>query len=73
MSKLVLHTQKGCVPCRYLEKMIKDNSLGDMIEFAPDSYHPLVNKRPTLIIDNASALVGVIAIEKYFKTHLIKE
>ena len=71
MSELVLHTQKGCAPCRFLEKVIKDNSLEKKIVLKLDGYHPLVNKRPTLIIDNASAIVGVLAIEKYFKTHLI--
>ena len=72
MSKYVLYTQTGCAPCRFLERIIKENNLEDVIENQEDGYHPLVNKRPTLIIDNASAIVGVLAIESYIQKHLIK-
>jgi len=73
MSKYVLYTQTGCAPCRYLEKIIKDHNLDDVIFNQEDGYHPLVNQRPTLIIDNTSAIVGVLAIEKYIKKHLVKD
>lgn len=69
MTDRVLYTQEKCVPCRYLEKVIKENNI--QVTNKTGGYHPLVNQRPTLIIDNASAIVGVIAIEKYFKTHMM--
>lgn len=70
MTSRVLYTQPSCVPCRYLEKFINDNFLD--VSIKEHGYHPLADKRPTLILDGTNAIVGVLAIEKYFKTHLVK-
>lgn len=72
MSNKVLYVQENCVPCRYLEVLIRDNNLSDVVEIRQGGEHPLVNQRPTLIFGGASAIVGVLAIEKYIKTHLVQ-
>lgn len=69
MKNLVLYvpSEKKCLPCHYVKQLIKDNNYPVTIKRG--GYHPLVTKHPTLIIGEASAIIGPLAIESYFKTY----
>lgn len=73
MPKLVLHTQEKCIPCRYVERLLNESGLHDQVEVKINSYHPLVTKRPTLIIDDTNAVVGVLSIETHIKKLISEE
>lgn len=59
-----------CAACAYVKEMVREHELPVNIKVG--GYHPLANKHPTLILDNASAIVGAVAIEQYLKTHFCK-
>lgn len=60
-----------CAACTYIKEMVREHRLP--VNFKVDAYHPLANKHPTLILDNASAIVGAVSIETYLNTHFVKD
>lgn len=73
MNKLVLHTQENCIPCRYVEELLEKYNIKDQVEIKINAYHPLVIKRPTMVIDDVNAVVGVISIETHIQKLLSEE
>lgn len=61
----------SCAACKYVRQLVGEHRLP--VDIKIGGYHPLVTKHPTLIIDNASAIVGAVSIENYLETHFIKK
>lgn len=62
-------SESGCVPCAWIKKFVANNNIN--VNIITNKDHPLVHDVPTIIIDDASVIKGVLAIQRYLETHII--
>lgn len=69
MKDLVLYVpmEKRCAPCAFIKNLIQERNYP--VKVKAGGYHPLVTKHPTMVIGEASAIVGPLAIQSYLETY----
>ncbi len=60
---------KGCAPCNWIKAFVARHNIP--VTIIEGGTHPLVFDVPALVIDKASIIRGVIAIQRYLETHVI--
>lgn len=62
---------RKCSSCDKVKRFVRSKNLPVSVKV--DGYHPLVNNQPTLIIDDASAIIGADSILSFLNTYFVKK